>query len=229
MSQKEKNLDIQKQNQNELRDLEQLFTGEKLDVVLAEVEKKKKEIVDEMIEYANTHKFPSKFTRDGVPIEYRVKNNPLVISNYFFKPIVPIGSVEPEYNAEKLALVFDFYCDLISEVNDKIGNFPSSLTSFCKMAGITLNTLRTYRNSTDLNMRIITEKIYDQIGDTNITMSQLGMTKEKSTIFKLKSQNEIVEKVQPNVNINIVETPDMDQIENRINKYKVFAGKKGKK
>lgn len=229
MSQKEKNLDIQKQNQNELRDLEQLFTGEKLDVVLAEVEKKKKEIVDEMIEYANTHKFPSKFTRDGVPIEYSVKNNPLVISNYFFKPIVPIGSVEPEYNAEKLALVFDFYCDLISEVNDKIGDFPSSLTSFCKIAGITLNTLRTYRNSTDLNMRIITEKIYDQIGDTNITMSQLGMTKEKSTIFKLKSQNEIVEKVQPNVNINIVETPDMDQIENRINKYKVFAGKKGKK
>lgn len=229
MSQKEKNLDIQKQNQNELRDLEQLFTGEKLDVVLAEVEKKKKEIVNEMIEYANTHKFPSKFNRDGDPIEYRVKNNPLVINNYFFKPIVPIGSVEPEYNAEKLALVFDFYCDLISEVNDKIGNFPSSLTSFCKMAGITLNTLRTYRNSTDLNMRIITEKIYDQIGDTNITMSQLGMTKEKSTIFKLKSQNEIVEKVQPNVNINIVETPDMDQIENRINKYKVFAGKKGKK
>ncbi len=229
MSQKEKNLDIQKQNQNELRDLEQLFTGEKLDVVLAEVEKKKKEIVNEMIEYAKTHKVPSKYTKDGFPIEYRVRYNPLVINNYFFKPIVPIGSVEPEYNAEKLALVFDFYCDLISEVNDKIGNFPSSLTSFCKMAGITLNTLRTYRNSTDLNMRIITEKIYDQIGDTNITMSQLGMTKEKSTIFKLKSQNEIVEKVQPNVNINIVETPDMDQIENRINKYKVFAGKKGKK
>ena len=229
MSQKEKNLEIQKKNQNDLRTLEQIFTGEKLDVVLKEIEKHKEKLVNEMISYAESHTQATKWDRDGCAIEYGVKLNPLVINNYFFKPIVPIGSIEPEYNAEKLALVFDYYCDLITEVNDKIGHFPSSLTSFCKMAGITLSTLRSYKNSPDINMRIITEKIYDQIGDTNITMSQLGMVNERSTIFKMKSQNEIVEKVQPTVNINIVETPDMEQIEDRINKYKVFAGKKGKK
>lgn len=226
MSQKEKNLEIQKKNQNELRDLEKIFSGEKIDVMLKEIEKHKEKLVTEMINYAENHREPTKWDRDGCPLEYSVKFSPLVINNYFFKSIVPIGSIEPEYNAEKLALVFDYYCELLAEVNDKIGHFPSSLTSFCKMAGITLSTLRSYKNSADLNMRIITEKIYDQIGDTNITMSQLGMVNERSTIFKMKSQNEIVEKVQPTVSINIVETPDMDQIEDRISKYKVFAGKK---
>ena len=58
-------------------------------------------------------------------------------------------------------------------------------------------------------------------------MSQMGVVKERSTIFKMKSQNEIVEKAQPNININITEKPDMERIEERIGKYKKFAGKKG--
>ena len=39
----------------------------------------------------------------------------------------------------------------------------------------------------------------------------------------------MVEKQQPNVNINITEQPDMGKIEERIKKYKVFANKKEKK
>ena len=70
------------------------------------------------------------------------------------------------------------------------------------------------------------EKIYDQIGDENITMSQMGMVKERTTMFKMKSQNELVEKEQPKININITEKPNFEQIEERINKYKQFARKK---
>ena len=125
-------------------------------------------------------------------------------------------------------MVFDYYCDILAEVNDKIGNFPSSLTSFCKLASITLSTLRSYKNSSDLNMRIIVEKIYDQIGDENITMSQMGIVSERSTIFKMKSQNEIVEKQQPTVHISITEKPDYEHIEERLKKYKQFANKKEK-
>ena len=125
-------------------------------------------------------------------------------------------------------MVFDYYCELLAEVNDKIGYFPSSLTSFCKLAGITLNTLRGFRYGEDLNMRIVAEKIYDQISDENLTLSQLGDVRERSTIFKLKSQNELVEKEQPKVSINITEKPDYDRIQERLNKYKYFANKKGK-
>lgn len=228
MSLKSKNTEIQKSNQNELRKLEEFYNTNEVESMMMEVEAKKEELVKQMIEYSNKHTVACKWDEDGNPIAFKTRINPLIITNYFFKPITPISSQEPVYNAERLGMVFDYYCDILAEVNDKIGDFPSSLTSFCKLSGITLSTLRSYRNSQDLNMRVIAEKIYDQIGDANITMSQMGMVKERSTIFKMKSENEMVEKQQPNVNINIVEQPDMKKIEEKLNKYKMFATKKEK-
>lgn len=228
MTQKEKNKEIELKNTNKLRDLEQFYVEGKVDDMLATIKEKKEQLVDDMIRYAESHKKPVKWNTDGDPIGEKIDLNPYVISNYFFKPITPIVGQEPMYNAEKLGMVFDYYCDLLAEVNDRIGKFPSSLTLFCKFAGITLNSLRQYRNSADYSMRVVAEKIYDQIGDENITMSQLGIVKERTTIFKMKAQNEIVEKEQPKVNINITEAPDMERINERINKYKAFANKKGK-
>lgn len=229
MSRKENNRDIMINNQNKLRDLEQMYNENKVDTMLATIQQQKEEICNEIIKYANKNTNPCKWDKDGIPLEYRVSIKPIVINNYFFKSIVPLGNVEPIYNAEKLSMVFDYYCEILAEVNDKIGDFPSSLTSFCKLAGITLSTLRSYKNSQDLSMRVVVEKIYDQIGDVNISMSQLGIVKERTTLFKMKSENELVEKQQPNVNINITEKVDMEQIANRIDKYKVFATKKGNK
>ena len=223
---KVKNLEIQKQNQNDLRDLEQFYIEGKVDDMLVKVQQKKEELVKDMLEYKEKHIKPCKWDKDGVELDYYIDINPLVISNYFFKSIVPIGCQEPIYNAEKLSMVFDYYCELLYEVNDKIGNFPSSLTLFCKFAGITLNTLRNYRNSNDYNMRVIAEKIYDQIGDENITMSQMGIVKERTTMFKMKSQNEITEKVQPQVKVNVGVDVYLNKIQEKIDKYKRFANKK---
>lgn len=226
---KEKNNDIVNNNKNQLRELEQFYTTNKVDTMLDTIEKKKEELVKEMIKYHDSHLEECKWTKEGVAIDWKVNINPLVITNYFFKPITPITSQEPIYNAEKLGMVFDYYCDILANVNEKIGYFPSSLTSFCKLAGITLNTLRTYKNSTDYNMRVVVEKIYDQIGDENITMSQMGIARERTTMFKMKAQNELVEKQQPNININITEKPNFERIAERIGKYKQFASKKDKK
>ena len=220
------NLIIQKQNQNDLRTLEQQFVDSKVGEMQQYIEKQKENIVQQLIEYKEKHTVESKWDKYGDPIAYEVQINPMVINNYFFKSICPISAVEPMYNAEKLGLVFDYYMYLISEVNDKIGNYPSSLTSFCKLAGITLNTLRSYRSSDDLNMRIIAEKIYDQVGDENITMSQMGITKERSTMFQLRSQNEITEAQRPTVSINFNEQINTEQIEDRIKKYQSLAAKK---
>lgn len=225
---KNENYEIEVADRNDLRDLEQSFINDKVSNMMTAVEAKKEELVKEMIVYAEKNTKPCKWDKEGNPIAYKTIVNPLIINNYFFKPIIPITSQEPIYNAEKLGMVFDYYCDLLAEVNDKIGYFPSSLTSFCKLASITLATLRNYRYSDDLSMRIVAEKIYDQISDENITLSQLGNVRERSTIFKLKSQNELVEKEQPKVSINITEKPDYDRIQERLNKYKNFANKKGK-
>lgn len=182
-----------------------------------------------MIQYAKDNEKCVKWDKDGDELDFAVKLNPIVVTNRYFKPITPILGQEPIYNAEKLGMVFDYYCDILSEVNDKIGNFPSSLTSFCKLAGITTATLRNLKNSADISMRTVVEKIYDQIGDENITMSQMGIARERTTLFKMKSQNEMVEKQQPNVNINITEMPNMEIINARIDHYKKFAQKKGNK
>ena len=56
----------------------------------------------------------------------------------------------------------------------------------------------------------------------------MGIVRERSTIFKMKSQNELVEKAQPNVNISVKAIDvDLDKINERLNKYKQFATKKG--
>lgn len=220
------NFEVEKANQNKLRELEQFYVTNKVENLAKNIEERKNELVKKMEEYVIKHEKPIKYDSDGVPTEYSVNSNPLVINNYFFKSIVPIGSQEPIYNAEKLSIVFDYYCDILAEVNDRIGDFPSSLTSFCKLAGITLNTLKSYKNSSDYSMRVIAEKIYDQIGDENITMAQLGRTREKTTIFKMKTQNELVEKSQPNVNINIkAPEVDLDRINERLEMYKNYTSK----
>ena len=225
-----KNLEIQKKNQTELRELEEFYTTNTVSTMLDKIEDQKAIITNDIINFAETNRMPVEWNSDGDVVRWEQKQiNPLVINNYFFKSITPITSQEPVYNAEKLGMVFDYYCHILAEVNDRIGYFPSSLTSFCKLAGITLNTLRNYKTSQDFSMRIVAEKIYDQIGDENITMSQMGIVKERSTIFKMKSQNELVEKQQPKINVNITERPDMEKITSRINEYKRFASKKDKK
>lgn len=225
----ENDFEIEKKEQNSIRKLEQFYVEGKVDTMLQDIEQNKENLVNEMIEYADNHKIECKWTRDGDPIEWKVDLNPIVITNNFFKPITPIGCQEPVYNAEKLSMVFDYYCQILAEVNDKIGHFPSSLTLFCRFAGLTLYSLRRLKQSEDYNMRVIVEKIYDQIGDENLSMSQLGILKERSTLFKLKSQNEMVEKAQPNVNINanIVDV-DFDRIQERLAKYSQYSNKRKK-
>ena len=226
MSIKQDTFDIEKQNQNNLREIEQFYIEGKVDNMLDTIQQRKEELVKDMIEYANKHTEPVKWDKDGGILAEEVKINPIVITNYFFKSIIPITSQEPVYNAEKLGMVFDYYCEILAEVNEKIGNFPSSLTLFCKFAGISTTTLRNYKQSDDYSMRVVVEKIYDQVSDENLTMSQMGVVRERSTIFKMKAQNEMVEKVQPQEKINYNVEIDIDRINERLNKYKRFASKK---
>lgn len=222
---KEENFMIQINNQNQLRDLEAEYINDQISRLPEYIETQKQEITNKLIEYQNNHR-KAIYDKSGNLIGEKIILNPLVISNYFFKSVTPISSQIPEYNAEKLGIVYDYYLYLITEINDKIGNFPSSLTSFCKLAGITLSTLRNYRNSNDIHMRNIVEKIYDQVNDENVTMSQMGVVKERSTMFKMRSQNEVTEKVAPNVNVNYTEIVDTAAVLDRINKHRAFVEKK---
>lgn len=230
MARPKKNKDLELiDSQYEIEKNEKSYIDTKVNDMLQEIEKNKENLANEMIEYAKNHEVECKWDREGDPIEWKVDLSPIVITNKFFKPIIPINYQEPIYNAETLSMVYDCYCQILAEVNDKIGHFPTSLSLFCRFAGLTMYSLRRLRQSEDYNIRVIVEKIYDQIGDENLSMSQLGITKERTTLFKLKSQNEMVEKAQPNVNINanIVDV-DFDRIQERLEKYSQYSNKKKK-
>ena len=51
----------------------------------------------------------------------------------------------------------------------------------------------------------------------------MGLIKERTTQFKMQTQNEVVIKTTPNVNINITEKPDLKLINDRISKYIDFV------
>lgn len=213
--------------QSDIRALEQVYNTGKLDTLEQDLEEQKEQVVNEMLEYAKNHQIVTKYDKDGLPIAYATDLNPITISNMFFKPITPIRGQEPIYNAEKLGMVFDYYNFLVANINDKIGTYPPSLKSFCAFAGLTSSSLRRYKNCDDLSLRNVANKIYDQFEDDNITMAQLGMIREKSTIFKMETQNEVSKTPQTNVNINasIVDI-DLDKINERLDKYSQFARKK---
>ena len=227
---KKREIEYQKKKKKSLdiKTLEDFYINGTINDLMPVLNNQKDKVVHDMIEYAEKHIKPTKYDKDGNVVATKVDYNPIVISNTFFKSISPFGARVPLYNAEKLSILFDYYMELINEVNDKIGYFPPSLTGFCKMLGIALSTLKSYKNSTDLDLRYVAEKIYDQIGDENITLSQLGKTKERTTIFKLKSQNELVEKVNPNVNITYKEVVNTDRINDNLSKYKNLLNKKAK-
>ena len=53
MKNKDKNLEIQVNNQNKLRELEQMYVENKIDNMFTDIEKRKEQLVGEMVEYAN--------------------------------------------------------------------------------------------------------------------------------------------------------------------------------
>lgn len=223
---RDKQSEIDENNKIKVRKLEEFYVNGTVSDLIPELNKQKDKMVEKMIEYAKENKMACKWDKDGYPVDYTVEIKPIVINNYFFKSIVPLGSKIPTYSAEQIAMAFDYYMDIITNINVHIGNYPTSLTTFCKFLGISMATLRNYRNSEDMDMRNIVEKIYDQIGEENLTMSQMGVAKEKSTLFRLKTQNEIVEKATPNVNITYKTTINKDDLENKLDKYKALLSKK---
>lgn len=222
MSINEQNKFIKLGNKQQVVDLENFYVNATMDNLNDIVEQKKKEIVNKLDEFQNKH---VKYTYDRNGNEFKVVN-PYLLGMYFFKSINPLSNTEPEYSSEKLAIVWSLYMYLVEQVNMNITEFQPTLSHFCKFAGISLNTLRNYKNSGDLQMRILIEKIYDETFDSNMTLAQSGLRNGRSTQFRMKSENEVQEKPQVRVNVNVQDEIDMEKINKKLFKYKEFSNKK---
>lgn len=194
------NKEIMVKNKQNLRDLEGMYVNSKIDNLEELIQERKEDLTDKLKKY-NTEFIKTRYTNKGD--EYTVLEvNPYVIQRYFFQSINPMQSREPDYNAEKLSIVWELYQDIVCQVNAKIGNFTPTLTSFCNFAGIRLSTFKSWKASPDLDMRTIVEKISDMCFDINVTMAQIGKVKERSTIYRMKSEQEVAEKEQPQIHIH---------------------------
>ena len=91
---------------------------------------------------------------------------------------------------------------------------------------MTLQDFKDLKNSQDENMRLTVQKIIDDVDEANLSMAQTGTVKERTTLFRLKSQDEMVEKINPNVNVSIKATVDDARIKGNILDYQEFLGKK---
>ena len=218
-----KNDYIMLKNKNDVKDLENFYVNSAIDTKQLSllVEERKEEIVDKLVE------FQSKYVRKKVDANGNVEKivNPYVVSTYFFKSVNPLANVEPLYSSEKLAIVWDIYMYLIEQVNLNITTFQPTLTHFAKFAGISLNTLKSYRNNGDREMQILIDKIYDETMDSNLTLAQNNKLKEKTTQFRLKVENEIVEKTTPTINYNVSAKLDLAQINQRLSEITNFNQK----
>ena len=128
-----------------------------------------------------------------------------------------MGNVEPVYNSEQLASVYDLYCEMIEKINMEVMTFQPTISHFAKFAGISLNNFNELKNSPDENMRVLMERINSDIFDANMTLTQHKKLTEKATTFRMKVENEMIEKKTPSVNVNLnAKSVDLDKINARI-------------
>lgn len=226
MSLKEDNNYIKMQNKNELIELQNFYVNATIDNLPKLVEERKNEIINKLIDFKKIMEIETTDS-DGFPKIIQKPINPYLVSTYFFKSINPLSNVEPEYSSEKLSIVWELYMYLIENVNIEISPFSPSLSHFSKFAGISLSTLKNYRNSSENGMKILCSKIFDECFDSNVNLAQNKILSEKSTIYRMESENEVIKKTQPTVNINCkVEEVNMEDVYNRINQYKNYSNKK---
>lgn len=183
--------------------------------------KELEKIRDERIEWVKEYGskcLKTKYDKYGNGTDY-YDTNPIVISERVFCKVDKGTKGVILYTKEQLEEYYELYRELIVAVNENAGIFPTSLTTFCKLIGVTIDVLKQYRETADIEMKKTIDTIYDEINDDNLFLSQLGQANEKSTIFKLKSQNELTEKRQPNVNISLKGVVNQAKYDKTLEKY----------
>lgn len=213
------NKQIKAKNKTDVRELEAMYVNGKIENLDRIIKDRRDSLVSKISYYQKQMKRKER-DKKGKEIE-ALNVSPFVLQSYFFKSINPLGNKEPMYNAEKLAIVWDLYCEIVTEINMKIGDFMPNISSFCIFAGITTNTFKRYNKSADGDMVTICEKINDYCFDSNITMAQRGVVAEKSTIYRMKVEEDRGEKAVPQIHLHGNDL-NMDIVKDRLKELEEF-------
>ena len=190
---------LELEKKNEVIELEKFCANATLDNLDDLMIQKEQELIAKIEDYRKLTVVERKNEYGEVVEVIRKDYNPYLVSTYFFKSINPLSNVEPMYSSEKLAAVWGIYMNLIELVNIHIGPFQPTLSHFAKFAGISTYTLKSYRNSADIQMQTIANKIFDETFDSNVLLAQNKILSNRSTELRVKVENEVQEKPQVKV------------------------------
>ena len=216
------------ESKNDVIQAQEFYVNGTLNNLEEIVKQKQEEIVKKVDEY-NKMMTQEILNEDGEIEEIKEKPyNPYLVSTFFFKSINPLTNIEPQYSSEKLAVVWNLYMELIEKVNVYVGVIQPTLSHFAKFAGISTATLKQYKNSPDLQMKILINKIFDETFDSNVLLAQNKKLSNRSTELRVKVENEVQEKPQVKVNVNVNQDADLGQISARLEELSKFKAQNSK-
>lgn len=214
------------QKKNELISLENFYVNGQLENLDELVEMKKNQLVKQIEDYQKlmTEEI---YNADGEVIQTIQKQyNPYLVSTYFFKSVNPLTNIEPDYSSEKLAIIWNLYMYLIEQVNINIGVIQPTISHFCKFAGISVSKFKSLKNRGTFEMQTLINKICDETFDSNVFLAQNKILSNRSTELRVKVENEVQEKPQVHVNVNVNEEVNLDQIASRLKEISNFKNVK---
>lgn len=147
------------------------------------------------------------------------KDYAIELSYYISKPIIPTIGYTPEYNANSLLMVNQFYWEkIVLPINQKMFYIPL-ISDLCRMLNISTNTFNNYAQNGDEAMREACKIIADQfIG----YYQRNGMNKNISeimAIFTLKTTYRQRENDVPQVQVNTVHVSARDKVNQYAKQY----------
>lgn len=189
----------------------------KLDTHISKI----KDNLDKEIEKFNEKHRKFKIDRQGN--EENI-TNPYLVSTYFFKSINPMESAEPTYTVLQLTKVWKIYMYIVEKINMDVVLFQPTLSHFASFCGLPLEKLQSLKNDPNESMRLLINRINDEIFNANMTLTQQKYLTERPTTYRMKVENEALEKKSPNVNINIgTKAIDLNAMQERLKNIRAVA------
>lgn len=116
-----------------------------------------------------------------------------------------------KYNAEELAIIFECYQEIMTEINKK-QVFQPTIKNFCSFCGISSALYHQWQKDVDnADRREVMQQIDDYITDVSLSLAQQGKIREITTLFRSKSEHGMVEAAAP-ITYKVQKEVDMDKI-----------------
>lgn len=181
-----------------------------------------KDKVNELVTNFANHFVETKYDRNGNETKIA---NPMAIKSWFFKIFEDKFENNPIYNIDQMNMFFFAFQYIIEQVNLYIVPFAPDIKDFCRMINITNEELINYRDNMGKEMKTIVEKLYDFCRDGNLSLAQNKIFNSNITTLKAKSELEIREKKEPNVNLNVSTKVPLELINDRLKAIRNFETK----